>query len=225
MAKAKREYSPDDYMKPFPKRLRLLMEENGLSQNRLAKILGISRQAISSYALGASLPDSEKITTIAKYFKVSTDYLLGISNYRRQENKNIGEVTGLSEKSIMCLKYMRNERWMDAVNFIIEQTNFNEKSHNKNTIIGAIHDYLDTFGDGNLLISNYGDIFTNIESLEKAYSHKVLDNNVDYLKISMVHVDEVLESVFLSAVSDNLKWAREELKKAGEPHGNDNETE
>jgi len=60
----------------FPNRLRKLIEEN-TSQVELAKQMGVTRQAISSYSLGRTTPDIEKFQKMADYFGVSYDYLLG----------------------------------------------------------------------------------------------------------------------------------------------------
>jgi len=48
----------------------------GMTQEELASQLDVSRQAISKWELGESLPDTENIIQIGKLFGVSTDYLL-----------------------------------------------------------------------------------------------------------------------------------------------------
>lgn len=53
-----------------------LRKEKGLSQEQLAEELGVSRQAISKWENGSSLPETEKINLISEFFGVSTDYLL-----------------------------------------------------------------------------------------------------------------------------------------------------
>lgn len=62
------------------KRLRKLRELKGLSQNDLSKILGISRTAYVKYETGESRP-VRKINELSKFFNVSTDYILGNSDY------------------------------------------------------------------------------------------------------------------------------------------------
>lgn len=58
-------------------RLRKLREERGLTQKALSVILPINRHSISTYELGKSQPSHEDLVTLADYFGVSTDYLLG----------------------------------------------------------------------------------------------------------------------------------------------------
>lgn len=48
----------------------------GLSQEGLAARLGVSRQAVSKWESGQSVPDVDRIVTLSEVFGVSTDYLL-----------------------------------------------------------------------------------------------------------------------------------------------------
>lgn len=53
-----------------------LRKRSALSQEEFADRLGVSRQAVSKWETGQSVPDSEKAAAIAKFFGVSLDYLL-----------------------------------------------------------------------------------------------------------------------------------------------------
>ena len=53
-----------------------LRKKNGWSQEELADQLGISRQSVSKWESGMSIPDLEKIVKMSTLFGVSTDYLL-----------------------------------------------------------------------------------------------------------------------------------------------------
>lgn len=53
-----------------------LRKQNGWSQEELAEQLDVSRQSVSKWESGASIPDIEKIIKMSKLFYVSTDYLL-----------------------------------------------------------------------------------------------------------------------------------------------------
>lgn len=48
----------------------------GLSQDALAELLGVSRQAVSKWELGSAQPDLANILALAKVFGVTTDWLL-----------------------------------------------------------------------------------------------------------------------------------------------------
>lgn len=56
--------------------LKKLRVKNGLSQDALSEILGISRQSISKWEQGNSAPDIENIKKLADYFNVSIDSIV-----------------------------------------------------------------------------------------------------------------------------------------------------
>ena len=62
---------------PFATRLRELIDEARIPQSALAEHIGVTKQVISTYSLGVSLPYIEKFEGIADFFEVSTEYLLG----------------------------------------------------------------------------------------------------------------------------------------------------
>lgn len=53
-----------------------LRKANGLSQEQLAEKIGVSRQAISKWESGESLPEVERLIELSAVFNVTTDYLL-----------------------------------------------------------------------------------------------------------------------------------------------------
>ena len=53
-----------------------LRKKNGWSQEELAEHLGVSRQSVSKWESGMSVPDLNKIIAMSELFGVSTDYLL-----------------------------------------------------------------------------------------------------------------------------------------------------
>lgn len=53
-----------------------LRKEKGLSQEAFAEKLGVSRQSVSKWESGGTLPDIDKIIAMSELFGVSTDYLL-----------------------------------------------------------------------------------------------------------------------------------------------------
>lgn len=53
-----------------------LRKKNGWSQEELAEQMKVSRQSVSKWESGASIPDLNKILLLAQIFDVSTDYLL-----------------------------------------------------------------------------------------------------------------------------------------------------
>lgn len=95
----------DDYFKAFPSVLRSLMVDYRITQQALADHLEKSRQAICCYCDGSSSPDWETLVKIARFFSVSTDYLVGETTTKspNTEIQAICQFTGLSETAIMNL--------------------------------------------------------------------------------------------------------------------------
>lgn len=58
-------------------RIKELRKEKGLSQAELAKILFVNQTAVSQWERGATMPSPNMLNTLADYFHVTTDYLLG----------------------------------------------------------------------------------------------------------------------------------------------------
>ena len=61
----------------FGLRLRKLRKARGETQPELAKLLGLSRSAVSMYESGEREPKYELLTAIAAHYDVDLDYLLG----------------------------------------------------------------------------------------------------------------------------------------------------
>ena len=57
-----------------------LREETGFSQQKLGKELGLSSSGIAHLELGQREPGSATLIAYSKYFGVTTDYLLGLSD-------------------------------------------------------------------------------------------------------------------------------------------------
>jgi len=60
----------------FEEKLMTLRKKAGMSQEDLADRLGVSRQAISRWELGSTLPDAPNLLKLSDLFGVSIDYLL-----------------------------------------------------------------------------------------------------------------------------------------------------
>ena len=68
----------------FCKQLKLLRKESGLSQQEFAKKVGVSKSSVNMYERGEREPSLETLESIADYFNVDMDFLLGKSKYRNK---------------------------------------------------------------------------------------------------------------------------------------------
>ncbi|MBR2712111.1 MAG: helix-turn-helix transcriptional regulator [Bacilli bacterium] len=93
-------------------RLLKLRKEKNLSQEDLANILDVSRQTVSKWETGESMPDFNKICPLCEYFGITSDELItGKQNIieARKENKkekfarNIAVAVGLYILSLVAI--------------------------------------------------------------------------------------------------------------------------
>ena len=60
-------------------RLKDLRSEKGVTQREVASAIGVTLSAYSNYEQGLREPNVEIIIKLCKYYNVSADYLLGLS--------------------------------------------------------------------------------------------------------------------------------------------------
>ena len=65
----------------FGKRLKSLRKEKDLSIRQLAKLVNIDATCISRWEREITIVNAEQLIIFAKFFNVSTDYLLGLRDY------------------------------------------------------------------------------------------------------------------------------------------------
>jgi len=65
---------------PYIKRMRDLREDSDKTQQEIADILGTSQTMYARYERGANELPIHHLLTLCKFYKVSADYLLGLSN-------------------------------------------------------------------------------------------------------------------------------------------------
>ena len=104
MAKTKKSF---DYGDPFPSRFRNLIEKKGATLDALAAEFNTTRQTVSNWQNGVTVPDAVSICDIARYFGVTTDYLLGLTDVKTIETnvRAVAEYTGLSEDAVKELHF------------------------------------------------------------------------------------------------------------------------
>lgn len=87
-------------------RIQKLRKAKGISQEELADVVGVSRQAVSKWESEQSLPDIDKIIALCEYFNVSTDYLL------------LGEKSWTGEEPHIPLNPLTLVAFTTAMNFL-----------------------------------------------------------------------------------------------------------
>ena len=67
-------------MKKFSERLIELLERTGTTRRSFANALGVSERMVQYYITGKKIPTAETLISIADFFDVSLDYLVGRSD-------------------------------------------------------------------------------------------------------------------------------------------------
>lgn len=119
---------------PLARRLRELVTDT----NALKKYLGCTTQAINQYKQGTSYPKTENIIKIADFYKVSVDYLLGITETPNRDTdlQAVCEYTGLSVGAIEKLRAIKSENRRTAHSYIISLLIENENAEHLLSLIG-----------------------------------------------------------------------------------------
>lgn len=93
----------------FGERLKMLRTNKGLSQMEFAKQVQLSKSAVNMYERGEREPSFKVLETIADYFNVDLDYLLGKSDCERknkiviESNFHLSNVEQLMIEKFRCL--------------------------------------------------------------------------------------------------------------------------
>lgn len=199
----------EHYNDPFPTRLRELIKDNNTTQEELTAVLNVkTRQSVTGYIDGSTLPTIDKVVALADFFNVSVDYLLGRTEPKTADKnlRFVCEYTGLKEKTIEAI-INKPELYRDAINTLFLTKSFErllskllrardeafgvgyhlklaEKAIVPDNLID-IHEettrMLSILRDGNLLMRYAALEFTEIaaELLEEVSSHKALSKKVD----------------------------------------------
>ena len=69
-------------MSTFSERLQQVRQEQGFSRKEIADILEVTPRAYQYYEEGKREPNYDKLVVLARHLKVSSDYLLGLSDDR-----------------------------------------------------------------------------------------------------------------------------------------------
>ena len=90
-------------------RIRLVRQQQNLSQKDLAELADVNLKSLSRYEIGTSIPPADVIKKIADALKLSTEILLSdekINIYDKdllEKFKIIQEMTGETKKTVMNL--------------------------------------------------------------------------------------------------------------------------
>ena len=103
----------------FEEKIVELRKQKGLSQEELAERLGVSRQAVSRWELGQTLPDIPNLLQLCELFGVSADYLVRDEEQEAVKNdqnaKTIARLTREREKTRYQARRYYYIAWADLI--------------------------------------------------------------------------------------------------------------
>lgn len=99
-------------------KLTIQRKKSGMSQEQLAERLGITRQSVSKWEAGSSIPEISKLVAMSEIFRVSLDYLL--KDYLDEE-KNSGIAAGGCRNEPYGEKRSEANQQMDEDNSRLEK--------------------------------------------------------------------------------------------------------
>ena len=115
----------------FGDKIKNLRTDADLKQKEVAEILKVSRSSISSYEQNKNQPDLHAVIELAKLFNVSTDYLLGLSEYKTSWVDETGFISRNSD-NVKIVELLNDIKKLDKpdVSHLVELINI-MKNQNK----------------------------------------------------------------------------------------------
>ena len=108
--------------------LKALRVEANLTQQEVADSVGRDLKTYRKYELEETSIPSDVLIELSKKYGVSTDYILGLVEFRNIGNKEISQAIGLSESSIEALRFFsspyfysrEHQNNIDFINIVLE---------------------------------------------------------------------------------------------------------
>lgn len=173
----------------FAENLQKIRKEKRLSQEELAEMLDVSRQAVSKWEQGEGYPEVDKLLTLSRKLDVSLDSLMaediiGIENLKTNIAGEIVITSPHEGVVIKCSKIMRSRKFHSGNNspqYALFASDGNSSSFwgAKNTFLGW---YRNEDGISAEITAIYDAIANGLPSYELRYSVKT-NNNLLGIKI------------------------------------------
>lgn len=100
------------YLSVFSARLKDLMVSEGVSRHKLSAETGAQRKSIANWLDGLNFPRYDALINVADYFKVSTDYLVGLCDIMREKVELRCSIAEVRPRLIAKLRAFMAEKGM-----------------------------------------------------------------------------------------------------------------
>ena len=202
-------------------RLRRLIDETELPRQAIADEMGCDVSTVTKHYNGTRNLTIDFIVMYARYFNVSSDYLLGLSEVRTvsPDTAMICRVTGLDDKAVRTLSEINEPTSFESpkeiiktLNYLIGELNYREQENgfscNGQSVLLRLSEYLMNRGEEAQVVHvlSNGMIFDDIAKAEKVIPR---DGNIS-IKTMLAH--EILDNYMLSALTDAVRNAKKQLE-------------
>lgn len=96
-------------------RIRELADNKGVHFDKIAPAIGVSTGVLSKISNAKGFVEMTIMIRLAKYFDVSLDYILGISEVKNVSNEDISKLLGLSDISIDRISKISNKKVLNSI--------------------------------------------------------------------------------------------------------------
>lgn len=162
----------------FGNNLKMIRKEKGITQEQLAEIIGVSRQAISKWESNNGYPETDKLIIIAKELGVSLDYLIDNKPSEQNEGEEL-VIASVSENRITITMFDRSQ----TVNCLaVKYSKIVFPAKNEPAYILQGIDRIGFFGAHTVILGWYEDEETVRKELEEILSAMNNDEKIYNLK-------------------------------------------
>ena len=109
----------------------------GLSQERVAELVGVSRQSVTKWESGQSAPSTENLFRLAEIFGTTVDMLLDIPDEKNEQSTNQAQIKELTSQ-IQYLYRVESARKAEAERVRIENEKRTEELQNKSNKVWLV---------------------------------------------------------------------------------------
>ena len=120
----------DDCNQIFAERFKELRVNSGYTQQQLANLFNVTRPCICYWETGKRVPDYTKLIEICRFFKVSSDYLLGFTN-NKKPNLNDKRYEYNSDDIIDISKF--SEKYKREIKEFVEYMSYKQEKDKSQT--------------------------------------------------------------------------------------------
>lgn len=203
-------------IKKFGEKIKKLRKKTGKSQKQIANEItseyhiGITQQSLGRYENGERKPDIEILESLARYYNVSSDYLLGINPNPSidPDVTNACNITGLNEDTVKHLNYISNsnDELLQVIDLLLLQNKEAQKNEAKElNLLDLLWEYL--FAEYEIPSISYNDILNNAiktDILDGEYTDVFIYRVKNNKHVRLCKADE-LKDILLSDIQFVLK--------------------